>query len=394
MHDSGDVYHFTAAGRLTEIADRNDNTTTFSYSYGAAVRRSRPTWAPTAPAPWPSTPTGSGGQIDGAVPVTVRRHRPRRRLRLRQQRPADRDHRRARPHHQLRLQHRRRPDLDHRPRRRGDHLRLRQRPPGHLGHPALDAPGDAVTRLVYNAGQTLVADPNTDQGQAVAAVPHTTYDLTDTDGCCWSPRPPTRPARQRSATYTPFFDVADLHQRLGHHHLRLHRQRRRVADQRHVGRPAPAAPTPTATPRPTQYLPDTRHRRPGQHLHLHLRRRRQLPRHRAPPAPRPTSPATATAPSTPATAPSGAMTDYSYNTGHQLTGITPPAGNSLGNRSYTYDAYGRIATYTSGREHHRRPTATTTPTGSPRSTSPTPPRRCPTPTTPPGRWPPAPTAPG
>lgn len=68
------------------------------------------------------------------------------------------------------------------------------------------SPGDSSTRFAYSsATQTLVADPNTNQGSAVSAVPRTTYTLnadqrvtaaTDAMG------------RAVSKTYTPDFDTA------------------------------------------------------------------------------------------------------------------------------------------------------------------------------------------
>lgn len=41
------------------------------------------------------------------------------------------------------------------------------------------------------------------------------------------------------------------------------------------------------------------------------------------------------------------VTSYSY-TNHQLTGVTPPTGTSLGSKANSYDSYGRLATATDG----------------------------------------------
>ncbi len=41
-------------------------------------------------------------------------------------------------------------------------------------------------------------------------------------------------------------------------------------------------------------------------------------------------------------------TTYAYNSDHQLTSITPPTGNVLAVHAYTYDAFGRPATFTDG----------------------------------------------
>ncbi|MGW7318257.1 RHS repeat domain-containing protein [Streptomyces sp. NPDC054865] len=68
--------------------------------------------------------------------------------------------------------------------------------------------GDSVTRLSYaDPDRTLVVSPNTDQGQAITAVPHTTYELTDDKS--GRVKKATDPAgRERSKTYTANFDTA------------------------------------------------------------------------------------------------------------------------------------------------------------------------------------------
>ncbi|MBF4582926.1 hypothetical protein ITJ54_09625 [Curtobacterium sp. VKM Ac-2865] len=52
-------------------------------------------------------------------------------------------------------------------------------------------------------------------------------------------------------------------------------------------------------------------------------------------------------------------TNYSYDGNKQLTDITPPSGTSLGVKHYTYDAFGRVATETDGRETNGQPNTTT-----------------------------------
>ena len=47
--------------------------------------------------------------------------------------------------------------------------------------------------------------------------------------------------------------------------------------------------------------------------------------------------------------PAGGITDYVYNTIHQLTSIIPPAGTSLRTQSFTYDGAGRRKTHTNGK---------------------------------------------
>lgn len=64
---------------------------------------------------------------------------------------------------------------------------------------------DATTRFAYAAGQATVAGPDTDQAQAISAVPHTTYTV----GAGYLVTRAVDPlGRNQSATYTPMDDVA------------------------------------------------------------------------------------------------------------------------------------------------------------------------------------------
>ncbi len=64
----------------------------------------------------------------------------------------------------------------------------------------------ATTRFSYpSATQTLVASPTTSQSAGVSSVPHTTYAISLTKRVTSVTDPL---GRSRSATYTPFFDVA------------------------------------------------------------------------------------------------------------------------------------------------------------------------------------------
>lgn len=64
----------------------------------------------------------------------------------------------------------------------------------------------ATTRFSYpSATQTLVASPTTNQSAGVSSVPHTTYAISLTKRVTSVTDPL---GRSRSATYTPFFDVA------------------------------------------------------------------------------------------------------------------------------------------------------------------------------------------
>jgi len=73
---------------------------------------------------------------------------------------------------------------------------------------AAGSPGTSITRLAYPSGsQTLVADPTTNQGSTVAAVPHTTYNLT-TDGSMLVSSAVDQNGHSRATTYTPLGAIA------------------------------------------------------------------------------------------------------------------------------------------------------------------------------------------
>ncbi len=68
------------------------------------------------------------------------------------------------------------------------------------------SPGNSVTRLTYpSATQTLMASPSTDQGQAVASVPHTTYTIDSNQRVS---KAVDAAGRTRADTFTANFDIA------------------------------------------------------------------------------------------------------------------------------------------------------------------------------------------
>ncbi|MGI5451500.1 RHS repeat-associated core domain-containing protein [Streptomyces sp. CA-243310] len=73
---------------------------------------------------------------------------------------------------------------------------------------AAGSPGDSVTRLSYaDPAKTVVASPTTDQAQAITAVPHTTYELSD-DKSGRVKKATDAQGREQSKTYTANFDTA------------------------------------------------------------------------------------------------------------------------------------------------------------------------------------------
>jgi RHS repeat-associated protein len=226
----------------------------------------------------------------------------------------------------------------------------------------------AVTRFVYHAGagadSTLVADPNTDQGQAVADVPHTTYDLSTDDGDMAIDgmrlvSKVTDPAgHERSKTYTPFYDVETA---------------TNTGGTTTFGYTANSGESLTSATAPTSGQVGYEYTAPGAPFSPSSREDAQgntttwsydstdgsftggTDGNNASAEITRNSDGTVDT----ATSPSGAVTNFNYDTVHQLTGITPPTGNSLQVRSYGYDAYGRIETYTVTRDTTQGPVTQT-----------------------------------
>ncbi|MFJ9344811.1 RHS repeat-associated core domain-containing protein [Streptomyces sp. NPDC101733] len=73
---------------------------------------------------------------------------------------------------------------------------------------AAGSQGDSITRLSYaDPAKTVVASPNTDQAQAITAVPRTSYELSD-DKSGRVKRATDAEGREQSKTYTANFDTA------------------------------------------------------------------------------------------------------------------------------------------------------------------------------------------
>lgn len=210
--------------------------------------------------------------------------------------------------------------------------------------------GTATTRLEYDSGQTLVADPTTDQGSAVSAVPHTTYALTS-DGSQLVASATDPNGHARSATYTSLGQLKTSTPAAG--------GTTSFTYTSNSGESLNQVATPGGATSSAQYdgsggnayLPTTTTDDASNTLTYSYDG-----------AGNPTSTAQGAGPAaqvtyntsngTPKTSTSpgaSVSTSYDYDSQANLTSITPPTGSGLGTRTYTWDGYGRLNTATDGR---------------------------------------------
>lgn len=211
--------------------------------------------------------------------------------------------------------------------------------------------GTATTRLEYDSGQTLVADPTTDQGSAVSVVPHTTYALAS-DGSQLVASATDPNGHARSATYTTLGQLKSSTPAAGGttsfgHDPTVNGGESLTAVATPGGATESAQYNNTGA---TAYLPTTTTDDASNTLTYSYDG-----------AGNPTSTAQGTGPSAQvtynsngtaktSTSPGASVsTSYGYDSQSNLTSITPPTGSSLGARAYTWDGYGRLHTATDGR---------------------------------------------
>jgi RHS repeat-associated protein len=212
----------------------------------------------------------------------------------------------------------------------------------------------ATTRLSYvSTTQTQVADANTDQAQPVSAVPHTTYTFNSDKRVTQT----TDPAgNSRSKTYTPFQDVATSTTAEGGTTTNTYGANGGESVTQSVsptGTSAsfayanPATPSnPTANFQPSS----TTDGQGNASLFTYDGAGNRSSTTNATAAKASVaynSDGTVKSSTDPANGTNS--TTYGYDADKQLTTITPPTGNTLGIRRFTYDAFGRIATADDGR---------------------------------------------
>lgn len=214
--------------------------------------------------------------------------------------------------------------------------------------PTGDSSVNAVTRFAYPAGQTLIADPNSDQAQSVSNAAHTTYAYT-TDGRLLIASATDPAGNPRSQTYTPYLDVASATNPAGTtgagYTANSGESLTSVTSATGAGSSFAYANTAQAT----RYQASSSTDPQGRQSNYTYNSSGNLVGTQS--ASSVSASVTYNTDGTVATStsPTGAVTTYGYDATGQLTSVTPASGNSLGGRSYTYDGFGRIATYTSGR---------------------------------------------
>ena len=219
------------------------------------------------------------------------------------------------------------------------------------------SPGEATTRLAYtSATETLVADANTDQTATVAAAPHTTYTLNSTTNLVTKAVDPA--GRVQSATYNAANngvaskangEGSSASTSTGTYGANSGQSLTKV--QSGTGAASSATYGSTAS---TAYLPATSTDSSNNTTtYGYDGVGNQMSTATGSGAQAATANLaynsdgtikTATAPAN-----TGNPTTYAYDANKQLSTITPPSGTSLGVKTYTYDAFGRVASQTDGR---------------------------------------------
>jgi len=217
---------------------------------------------------------------------------------------------------------------------------------------ATGSPGTSSTRIEYpSATQTLVADPTTDQGSAVSVVPHSTYALT-TDGSQLVASATDPNGHARSATYTSLAQVKTATPAAGGATSYSHGSNNSeslTAVATPGGATGSAQYTNTGT---NAYLPSSSTDDAGNALkYTYNGAGNQLSSAQGT-GPQASVTYNSNGNGTPVTSASPgatATTNYGYDTNANLTSMTPVPGSSLGTRSYTWDGFGRLHSATDGR---------------------------------------------
>jgi RHS repeat-associated protein len=213
--------------------------------------------------------------------------------------------------------------------------------------------GASTTRFSYPSGtQTLVADPTTNQSGSVASVPHTTYNLA-ADGSQLVSGTTDPNGHSRSATYTSLGQVKTTTPAAGGTTTFSYGAN---SGESPTSVASPGGATGTASYTNTgsnAYLPSSTTDDAGNATkYTYNGAGNQLTTAQST-GPSATvtynSNGTAATTASPGAA-AGVQTSYGYDAStHNLTSLTPPSGTSLGNRAYTWDGFGRLATASDGR---------------------------------------------
>ncbi|MFF5173090.1 RHS repeat-associated core domain-containing protein [Micromonospora sp. NPDC000089] len=211
----------------------------------------------------------------------------------------------------------------------------------------------STTRLAYpTSSQTLVADARQDISLAVSAVPHTTYDLNGDKRVTKA----TDPAgNSQSKTYTPFSDVATSTSREQGISANTHGANSgesMTKSESPTGASASAtygnvatSTNPTANFQPSSSIDS----QGNSSAYTYNGAGNQTSTSDALAAKADVDYNTdGTVKTSTDPANTGNPTSYTYDASKQLTKVTPPTGNTLVAKTFTYDPYGRLKTVTDG----------------------------------------------
>jgi RHS repeat-associated protein len=222
-------------------------------------------------------------------------------------------------------------------------------------NPASDGgAGTSTTRLAYpSSTQTLVADPTTNQSQPVASVPNTAYTIS-TDGLMLVNDTTDPDGNKRSSTYTALGNISTAQGAATDQSTYTYgaNNNESLTQIQNPGGATERASYNNSQPA-AQYLPSSTTNDASNSLTYTYDGQGNQATTAQGSAPQAVvkynSDGTPTTSASPG-APQGVVTSYGYTDGnHELNTLTPPSGTSLGNRAYTYDSFGRLATATDGR---------------------------------------------
>ncbi|MDQ2836059.1 MAG: hypothetical protein M3Y42_01190 [Actinomycetota bacterium] len=223
----------------------------------------------------------------------------------------------------------------------------------HQNNPPIDhGAGESMTRIDYaSTTQTLVADPTTNQSQAVTAVPHTTYDLT-TDGSNLVSATTDPDGNKRSATYTTLGNISSATPAAGgatsfSYGSNSGESLTKVAFAGGASDSASYGNTGANAYLPSSTTDDAS----NSLMNTFDGNGNQTGSQQGTSGP--SAKVTYNSNGTPATSASpgaaaGVTTNYTDDGNADLIKIAPPTGTSLGSRAYTYDDFARLATATDG----------------------------------------------
>ncbi|MQY07160.1 RHS repeat-associated core domain-containing protein [Actinomadura macrotermitis] len=215
------------------------------------------------------------------------------------------------------------------------------------------ASSNQVTRLAYTSEtESQVADANTDQAKAVADVPHTTYTLNSNDRVTKTVDPA---GKTRSKSYTPFSDVQSYEN--GNQGVTTNTFGANGGEsQTKSASPSGSSASMTYGNSATSQNPTAAYQASagsdtqGNSTAFTYDGPGNLSSSKNALAAEAKLSYNSDGTVKDSTDPDNGSnsTTYGYDSNRQLTSVTPPTGNTLKKKTFTYDGYGRLATVTDG----------------------------------------------